>query len=113
MLTIDNLNELGANTGEGLKRCMGREDMYLKLVPRALNDTNFEKLKEAVGEGDLTAAFEAAHALKGVSGNLSLTPIFDKSEEITELLRIKSDADYAVLVEELIGIRDRFRALCE
>ncbi|MCR5626311.1 MAG: Hpt domain-containing protein [Lachnospiraceae bacterium] len=113
MLTVDELNKLGANTEEGLKRCMGREDMYLKLVPKALNDANFERLKDAISNNDLTLAFEAVHAIKGVSGNLSLTPIYDKSDEITELLRKKSEADYSLLVDELIEIRDKFRACCE
>ncbi len=113
MLTIEGLDKLGANTGEGLSRCLGREDMYLRLVPKALNDENFEKLKSSINNGDLTTAFEAVHAIKGVSGNLSLTPIYKKAEELTTLLREKTEADYAVIADELITIRDKFKALCE
>ncbi|MCR4923851.1 MAG: Hpt domain-containing protein [Lachnospiraceae bacterium] len=113
MITIDDLNSFGANTEEGLARCMGKEALYLKLIPKAINDSNFEKLVESVEKGDMTASFEAAHALKGVMGNLSLTPLFDKSSEITELLRKKTDADYKSLTRELLEMRDKLKSLCD
>ena len=65
MLTIDALRTWGANVNEGLERCMNMEAFYLRLVPKAVEDANFEKLPEAVAAGDMEKAFEAAHALKG------------------------------------------------
>ena len=94
MLTIDILKQSGADVDSGLARCMGMEDFYLNLVGKALQDNNFTVLKEKVEEKDYTAAFEAAHALKGVLGNLSLEPMYTTICEITELLRAGSDADY-------------------
>ena len=41
MLTIDNLKSLGANTDEGLARCLGKEDFYLRMVSMALADNGF------------------------------------------------------------------------
>ena len=87
MITIESLKNYGANTEEGLTRCMGMEDFYLKLVGTMLEDENFEKLEAAVDAGDAKSAFEAAHALKGALGNLSLTPISEPMVEITERLR--------------------------
>ena len=40
-----------------------------------------------MADGDTVKAFEAAHAIKGAAGNLSLTPIFAPVSELTELLR--------------------------
>ncbi|MBQ6499737.1 MAG: Hpt domain-containing protein, partial [Ruminococcus sp.] len=74
---------------------------------------NFEKLKSALDNGDLDTAFEAAHALKGVLGNLSLTPMYNKSVEITELLRKRTDMDYTPLVEELLTMKSELEALCK
>lgn len=51
-------------------------------------------MKEAVEAGDLKSAFEAAHGLKGVLGNLSLTQRYDPVAEITELLRAVTKMDY-------------------
>lgn len=87
MITIDTLKEFGADTEEGLARCMGMEAFYIQLVGTMLDDENFAKLDSAVENGDPKAAFEAAHALKGALGNLSLKPICDPITEITERLR--------------------------
>ncbi len=71
----------------------------------ALDDKNFGKLNEAIGQNDKKAAFEAAHALKGMLGNLSLTPLVDPVTEITELLRAEKDADYPALCAALADAR--------
>ena len=48
MLTIETLRRLGANTQEGLGRCMNNEAFYLRLVNMALDEPNYGKLEEAV-----------------------------------------------------------------
>lgn len=101
MLTIDILRESGADVDSGLARCMGMEDFYLNLVGKALQDNNFTVLKEKINAKDLDGAFEAAHALKGVLGNLSLEPMYSTVCEITELLRSRSDVDYAPYLKTL------------
>ena len=95
MITIEKLNAFGANTTEGLERCCGNQALYLRLVNMVPSEKNFEGLKTALEAGDLDSAFQSAHALKGVLGNLSLTPMYKKSVEITELLRSRTQTDYA------------------
>ena len=94
MLTIEKLRGWGANADEALERCLNNEAFYLRLVDHALQDPNFEKLKDAIVSGDLERGFEAAHALKGVLANLALTPILVPMQEITELLRSRTQTDY-------------------
>jgi hypothetical protein len=111
MLTIDALKEYGADTESGLHRCMDNEALYLRLVGSVPAEPKFESLEEAINQGDKDKAFDAVHALKGVFGNLSLTPLFDKASEITELLREKADVDYAPLIGELKELRDELAKL--
>ena len=113
MLSIENLKALGANTEEGLTRCMGKEDFYFRMIKMGMQDEGYGRLQEALEAGDLTAAFEAAHALKGVAGNLSLTPLYEALSDITERLRAKEDADYPALLAKVLEQKDAFRALCE
>lgn len=105
MLTIEKLRACGANVQEGMSRCMNNEAFYLRLTGMALDDKNFGKLNEAIGQNDKKAAFEAAHALKGMLGNLSLTPLVEPVTEITELLRAEKDADYPALCAALADAR--------
>lgn len=98
MLTIEKLRAWGADVDEAIARCLSNKAFYLRLVDKGLQDPNFDRLKEALAAGDLDRAFDAAHALKGVLANLALTPILDPVREITELLRTRTQTDYAPLL---------------
>ena len=111
MLTIDALRDYGADVEQGLQRCMNNEAFYLRLVGMAVGDASFDKLRAAVDAGDLAAAFEAAHALKGVLGNLALTPAYELTSEITELLRARESADYPALTEAILREQEKLKAL--
>ena len=110
MLTIEKLKEYGANVEEGLQRCMGNEDFYIKMVNMMLADNSIDKLKEAIAENNLDTAFEA---LKGVAANLSLTPISDPAVEITELLRNRTEMDYSELVAKICEQKEKLASLAE
>ncbi len=113
MLSIESLKEYGADVKTGLERCMGNEEFYLKMVRMMLEDNTIDKLKDALDANDLDKAFEAAHALKGVAGNLSLTPISEPAVEITEFLRSRTEMDYSELLAKIIEQKDALAALAE
>ena len=103
MLTMEKLQAYGAKTDEGLRRCLGNEGMYLRLIGMAVEDGNFAKLEEAIRSGDVDSAFNAAHALKGALGNLALEPMFAPVSELTELLRRKTPGDYEGLLKTILA----------
>lgn len=112
MLTVEQLKACGANAGEGLARCLNNEAFYLRMVGMGLGDKNFDRLREAVAAGDAREAFEAAHALKGVMGNLALTPLYASLSELTERLRGQEEiGDVSALMDEVTAQLDRFQAL--
>ena len=111
MLTLDKLKEYGADTEDALARCMGKEDFYLMLVGKAVEDSNFSVLKDAVERKDYDSAFSAAHALKGIVSNLSLTPLLKPVIEITELLRSRTDMDYTGLLSDIAARKSDLEAL--
>jgi len=111
MLTTDNLKALGANTDEGLARCLGKEDFYLRMVSMALSDEGFDRLRSAVENGDLNEGFERAHALKGVLSNVSLTSLAEPVAEITEELRAGKDIDYSGLLDRIDETLKKYRSI--
>lgn len=100
MLSIQNLKLFGAKADEGLQRCMNNEAFYLKMVNRFLEDKSFDKLKKEIASGNLEEAFKTSHALKGVLGNLSLTPLYEVIYEMTELLRNQTKCDYSDYIKK-------------
>ena len=113
MFTIDNLREFGANVDEGLERSLDDEEFYLELIPTALDESYYKSIDDAVAANDLDAAFEAAHALKGVLANLALTPICEPVSEMTELFRAHTDADYSGYISKMWEERNRLVELME
>ena len=111
MITIDSLKTYGANVEEGLARCLNKEDFYIKMVNLGLKDERFDKLDEILAAKDLESAFEACHALKGVVGNLALTPLYEPINKMTELLRARTAMDYTELAAEVKAQRDKLLAM--
>ncbi len=111
MISVEKLKLFGAKADEGLQRCMGNEALYLRLVGRFLEDSSFANLKAAIEVNDLEKAFQLAHALKGVLGNLSLTPLYDVIYELTELLRNKVDRDYSEYIEKYESLYNKLLEL--
>lgn len=110
-MTVDDLKKAGADTDSGVARCVGKEDFYLRLVGMVLQDAQFDDLKAAVERKDLAAAFGYAHTLKGMLGNVSLTPLLRPVEEMTEALRAETDMDYTPLLDEMMQQLEIFRGL--
>lgn len=80
------------------------EALIKRFLPMFLNDPSFNELTSALENDDIQTAFRAAHTLKGVSANLSLSRLNTVSAEITEILRKEklSDAkDYYPKVQEV------------
>ena len=114
MIRIEDLVVYGADTDEGIARCMGMEGFYLQLVETQLEDSNFDKLASAIEAGDTKAAFDAAHALKGAVGNLALTPMYEPVSEMTERLRGASGpVDVSDLMNEFRDAYERLKALVQ
>ena len=111
MLTIEKLNEYGANTKEGLERCMNKEDFYFRLIDKAINDDSFIRLKTEIENKNYNEGFKIAHSLKGVLGNLSITPLYEIVYELTELLRIEKNIDYSNYLNKLLIEREELLEL--
>ncbi len=109
MLTIEKLRDYGADVQQGLSRCMNKEEFYIMLVGKAIDDKRLASFEQQIEDKNLTAAFETAHALKGMYANLGLTPLSKPVEEMTELLRNKTDTDYSELLAEA---KAQFEKLC-
>lgn len=84
---IERLHEMGCNTAEALERMADDEAFYIECLEEALDNPGFDGLERALAAGDTAAAFDCAHALKGVLGSVGLTPMYRQTTTIVEPLR--------------------------
>lgn len=71
------LIEAGVDVNGALERFMGNEALLERFLKKFPQDGNYQKLCDAVKACDWDTALTASHTLKGVCGNLSITPLFD------------------------------------
>ena len=110
-MTVEQLKAFGCNVEEGLGRCMNNESFYLMLVNKFITTTDLSKLEVALQANDLETAFKEAHSLKGVCGNLSLTPLFNVINEMVEPLRVKTEMNYTPLFNKLNNLFEELKSL--
>lgn len=84
------LESLGMNIEETLERFVENEALLFKCLKKLLDDQNLDALRTAISERDAHKAFEAAHALKGVTSNLGLSKVYKEIQVITEVFRNNS-----------------------
>ncbi len=77
----------GCDIKGALPRFIDNRDFYCSMLAQIPNEENFSKLGVALDAEDVAAAFDAAHTLKGVIGNMGLTPMYEEVCYIVESLR--------------------------
>ncbi len=107
MITLEILKEMGIDPKDGLARCMNKEDFYFKMLKLGLSDEKFDSIEEILKDKKMKEGFEMAHAIKGVVGNLALTPMYKSMSELTELLRNNKDGDYLTIYKPVKEMRDK------
>ena len=95
------LKEAGADTDGALRRFSGNIGLYQKLLRMFPQDKTYEQIEPALQANDWTALQTAAHTLKGVAGNLGLTPLFDACSDTVSLLRAERYEEAAASCEKL------------
>ena len=103
----------GADYQQTMERFTHNEQTYLRFLAMLFRDDNLSELSAALQAGDLTSAFEAAHTLKGVVGNMGLTPLYQAVCAIVEPLRAGEQRDYTVLYQEIAAGFTRAQQLWE
>lgn len=90
---------------EGIKdRFVGDEAFYESCLNMFFEDKSLKSLKETLEANNLEESFALAHSVKGVVGNLGLTPLYNITSELVELLRSKdiegAKVQYKVIMKE-------------
>ena len=70
-----------------LARVRGNKKLFGKMLGLFLNNDELSKLEKALEEKNYEAAGSAAHGIKGMTGNLALTALFEKSAVLMDQMR--------------------------
>lgn len=104
----EELQVVGVAYDEVLKRFMGKEDFYLRMLKKFLNDKNYSELRAAVDDKRWADAFTYAHTVKGLCGNLGLDGILEYVVPLTDEVRSEPYDE-----EKIIGYMDHVTEMYE
>lgn len=102
---LENLESYGVDIKATMVRFIDDESLYTHCLSVFFEGKEFMHLESAISAKDYNAAFEVAHTIKGLTGNLGLTPLYEKVCALIEPLRHNDienlDALYSSVLEEL------------
>lgn len=107
MSLMEELSSLGVDTEDAVARLMGNSGLYermLKKFPQAVKDS---PVLEYAQSEDYETAASNAHAIKGVAGNLSLTPLYEKYTRIVDLYRESNFSKANALLTEALELQKK------
>ncbi|MDR1689954.1 MAG: response regulator [Clostridiales bacterium] len=98
----DSLNPYGINVPAGVKRFGGNKNTYERILFKFPMDNNFDQLLEAMRLEKFEVAAKAAHALKGVSANLSIESLAQEVSKLEQALKQGNNELAAEILEKQV-----------
>ncbi len=83
----DALLECETDVRGSIKRFSGNENIYISFLKSFPDEPTMKSLRQSIKEHQWEDAFVAAHALKGLAGNLGFIPLYYDIGELVVLLR--------------------------
>lgn len=110
---VARLGKWGCDTDGAMERMLDDESFYRDCLDTFLNDDHFARLGRMLNENNVREAFLSAHALKGVSANLGLTPLYKAICELVEPLRAGDMQGVMPIYVEMESQRAMLKAILE
>lgn len=107
MNLLDELRELGVSVDEGVKRLGGNTAIYKKMLgtfTKMMKNYSVEPDFDGENYEDI---IEKAHAIKGASGNLSVTPVYEAYSEIVDLLRRGQPEEAREILVRILPVQEK------
>lgn len=95
----------GFCVSDAMQRFANNEQLWVKFLRKFKADTSYADLVQAMEEEDRKRAFEAAHTLKGITGNLALSKFHELVGKQTDYLR-ETESDFEAAKQMMPEIRE-------
>jgi HPt (histidine-containing phosphotransfer) domain-containing protein len=91
----------GIDVTDALNRFSGSNELLEKYLDRFIEEKSYTELVIAMERADYAAAENAVHSLKGVTGSLGMTSLFQSSCALLAAFRDKKEELFSLLLEEI------------
>ncbi len=105
MNMLQELKTLGVDTEDAINRMNGNISLYERMLIKFVDMMRNLSVRQDFDCKDYASAVESAHAIKGVSGNLSITPVYKAYSEIVRLLRADMPEQAEQILEKVMPVQ--------
>lgn len=102
---LEQYEKAGCDVRGVMDRFMSDEELLWECLQQFMGENDFSNLQRAAEQGDYKEAFEYAHAIKGIVGNLGIQPVYLPVCRLVESLRNMHTENVA---EELKAVMDAY-----
>ncbi|MGN1111208.1 MAG: Hpt domain-containing protein [Oscillospiraceae bacterium] len=103
---LEELKGLNVNTEEALVRFMNNASLYERMLLKLPKNIEALEVLSHIDSGDYNTAVTNAHTIKGVVGNLSLTPLYTAYTEIVNLLRADKPQEARQILVDALPVQE-------
>ena len=107
MSLLTELQTFDVDVQDGLKRFMNNAALYEKMLKKFPAAAETLPVLTHFDSRNLEAALANAHTLKGMTGNLSLTPLYEAYTEIVALLREEKPDEAKILLISIVPVQEK------
>lgn len=103
MSFFEELKDLGVDVDEGLERVLDDEPLYKTMLGMYIDKVNSNPIAmDDFAADSLDTLIERVHILKGLTGNLAMTPLFGGYLQMLDFLRTAHPREAAKEYERLL-----------
>lgn len=104
---LEELRTMGVNVEEAVDRFVGNAALYEKMLRTFPKMIRSSEVTPDFDGNDYADVIEKTHAIKGTSGNLSLTPIYEAYTEIVNLLRSEKPEEARQVLVDVLPVQEK------
>ena len=97
--------DTGSNYQAALSIMMN-DALIERMIKKFMDNNSYLGIIDAYNANDIKEVFALAHSFKGVTGNLSLTRLFNVASELTEATRNKEEAN---IDDEIARLKEEYQ----
>ena len=105
---LKKLDDMGANTKEGLERVLNKEGLYLKCLRLFTDQAAKQTMQEALDSGDYQELLSQTHTFKGTTGNISLIPLYEIYSSIVADIRAEKYDGLQEQLTQVLKLQEEF-----
>lgn len=102
---LEELKDLGVNIDEAMKRLNNNEAFYKRMLGSIQSMLEKAPVDPDFDANDYQGIIENAHAIKGATGNLSLTPMYKAYTDIVDLLRQDKPEEARKILVDILPVQ--------